>query len=208
MKNFLKMFILAAGLVLCLNASSFASIDLAVWNGNAFDGNVRVKLHHAPPGAGHDTEKADYTATQIGFKAHYNLELSPAIDLGLGVFYQYARIPHATMPIGYDDPFTRNSLGVDVAFIFSIASMPQLFPYVRVCYSFLDFLKFDKDYDASGDGVGIGAGLELGITQNARIFFELMYEKGWLEKKDIPGYDKIELNANQTDLNIGLKLLF
>ena len=189
MKNFLKVTILAAGLVLCLNASSFAQVDLAVYGGYAFSGTAEV----SEPGSG--SEDFDYSAPQFGVKGHYNLELSPTFGLGLGVFYQYAKID-------FDDDlgFTpkRNTFGVDVALIFS--ATPEVFPYVRGYYSFVDKIKAEGE-SISGHGFGIGAGLEYAIMPNLRIFGELMYEG--------PSWDKdgFEIDASQGGFNIGLKFL-
>ena len=189
MKNFLKVTILAAGLVLCLNASSFAQVDLAVYGGYVFSGTVDA-------GGG---DEVDYSATQFGVKGHYNIEMSPTVGLGLGAFYQYAKVDPDDWPGGAKPK--RTTVGLDLALIFATSS--EVFPYARV-YCAYDKVKM-WGMSATGFGFGAGAGIEYAIMPNLRIFGELMYEHpSW--EKDIDG-DTFDASASQIGFNIGLKFL-
>jgi len=191
MKNFFKVFIVTAGLLLCFNVSSFASVDVAVWGGYAFTGSADIK------GSG----DFDYSATQFGVKGHFNIELSPSVNLGLGAFFQYAKISPDDWG-GLSKP-KRNAIGLDVAFIFS-TSTPALFPYVRAYCSY-DKVKILGE-SISGYGLGIGGGLEFAVAQNVRLFGELMYEAPSYEKT-VSGY-KLEVDAAQGAINVGAKFVF
>ena len=161
MKKFFKIFIAAAGLVLYFNANSFAKTDLAAWGGYIFAGNVK-----------YSDVNEDVTGTQCGFKAHYYIELSPSVGLGLGPFAQNAIIrPEEINGLN----LVRNSIGLDFNFLFSIPETPGFSPYVRAAYFFYD--KFDFGYISGyGYGIGIGCGAEFAITKTIRLFWEFMHE--------------------------------
>ena len=163
MKKFLKMFIIA-GFVLYFNANSFAKTDLAVWGGYIFAGNVKY--------SDISDINEDFTGTQCGFKAHYYIELSQSVDLGLGPFYQNAIFRSEEIG-GFNA--TRNSLGVDFNFLFSIPSTPGFSPYLRAVYFFHDKLDFGY-MSGKGYGIGIGCGAEFAITKTIRLFWEFMQE--------------------------------
>ena len=185
MKNFLKVFILAAGLVLFLNVNSFANVDIAAYGGYTFSGSTKID--------GNKTYDGDFKGPQFGLKAHYNLSLSDSIGLGLGGFYQYSKYKY------YDfgnEKVTRNAAGVDVALFFMVS--PEISPYIRVNYSFYD--KIDWLFaDMSGHGFGAGVGLEYAFDPSIRIFAELMYEG--------PTYTKysVDVDLSATVVNVGLK---
>ena len=200
MKNFLKVTILAAGLVICLNASSFAQVDVAVYGGYVFSGTVEVTEEGLP------SYDVDFSATQFGIKGHYNIEMSPAVTLGLGVFYQSEKVDPDDW--GGGSKPKRTSLGADVAFLFSMDSA-AVFPYVRL-YCAYDKLKIWGE-SAPGVGFGIGGGLEYAINTNIRLFGELMYEAAAWEKDIDWGYgyeENLKANASQIGLNVGLKFVF
>ena len=184
MKNFLKVFILAAGLVLFLNVNSFANVDIAAYGGYIFSGNAKV--------TGYLNE--DFTGGQFGVKAHYNLELSDTIGLGLGGFFQYANIS----PDEGDFTIKRNALGIDIALLFMVS--PEISPYIRANYSLSDKVKLEG-WTVSGHGFGIGGGLEFAINQNVRIFVEMMYEG--------PSYKDsgVTMDVSMAEVNAGLKFM-
>ena len=161
MKKFLKIFIAAAGLVLCFNANSLAKTDLAVWGGYIFAGNTE-----------YSDINEDFTGTQCGFKAHYYIELSQSVGLGLGPCVQNAMF--RSIEIGGFNA-VRNSVGVDFNFLFSIPSTPGFSPYVRAVYFFHDKLDFGY-MSGKGYGIGIGCGAEFAITKTIRLFWEFMQE--------------------------------
>ena len=160
MKNFLKVFILAAGLVLCFNAKSFALVDVAAYGGYVFNGET-----------GKSPIKLDWTGPQCGLKAHYNTSLVPLVELGVGAYCQYLKMKYDDLKFGgttYPMPsIPRTSFGLDVNVIFSTLVIN---PYIRLTYALYD--KFD--YDRVGDygtenfkqyGVGIGAEFPVAIIK-------------------------------------------
>ena len=168
MKNFLKIFI-AAGLVLFFNANGFANVDFAIWGGYIFAGNIKSS-----------NENEDFTGTQCGFKGHYYIDLSQSVHFGFGPFCQNAMIISND---AYGVRLKRNSIGVDVNFIFSIPSKPAFSPYVRANYSFYDkFIYGGIAGTISGYGFGIGGGAEFAVSQTIKIFFEFMYDTSKWEK--------------------------
>jgi len=159
--KFLKVFILTAGLVLCFNAKSFASVDLSVWGGyvfnrqsSSFDGWYR---------------NIDDDIKQLGFKAHYNLSLTPSINLGLGAFFRYSNYEHS--------PSSRDA-GLDIALFFTTPTTSYFTPYLRAIYYLYD--SYDISYqdrtDLTYQGFGIGGGIQFNITSSIKLFTELMCE--------------------------------
>ena len=187
MKNFFKVFIVTAGLVLCFNVKSFAATDLAVWGGYAFAGNVKF----------YDLNE-DFTATQFGFKCHYYLDLFQSVRFGLGPFCQYAIMK--SEETGGFNPL-RNSIGLDANFLFPRSSTPGFLPYVRITYSFYDKLKYDgATKSVSGFGIGIGGGAEFAITKTLRLFWEFMYDTPHCKKSE-------NVDVVNAAFNMGIKFL-
>ena len=176
MKHILKIFILLIGFVLYFNANSFANIDIGNYGGYVISGDD-----------GYD----DFTGTQFGTKAHYNIQLSSSIDLGLGAFFQYSSYE-------FDDGYgklLRGALGVDVNLIFSTSAESDFYPYVRGTYSFSDTLW------SNFSGWGIGGGIEYAISPNLSLFTEFMYEKGNNE------YWWGDIDVTAMAINVGVKNL-
>ena len=201
MKYVLKIFILVAGFVIYLNANSFASVDAAVYGGYVFDGMFGQSSGSLNMGI-------DLTGPQFGLKGHYNLQLTPTLDLGIGAFFQYASytVDYSSAGAGApgDMDGKRMAAGLDLNFIFAATS--EVYPYIRVTYSLYDNLKFDDvDVDVSGDfkGFGFGTGVEYAINPNIRVFGEFMYERPSFE--EIEGFD---LYITAMSVNAGLKYIF
>jgi len=168
MKNFFKVFILIAGFVLYFNANSFATVSVAAYGGYSFG---RLEFNSLPDEE--DLKNIVFIkGPQFGLKSHYNIELTPSIDLGLGAFFQYTRFKY----YDYDGKALRTAAGLDVNFVFSTPS--DFYPYVVVNYSLYDKLDLRDmgDEKISGHGVGIGCGLEYGISSNVRLSAEMMHE--------------------------------
>ena len=189
MKNFLKVFILAAGLVLCFNANSFANFSLGGWVGYA---STEIDV------VGHD-ESFECTGPQFGLKAHYNIAISETFDLGIGAYFRYSKYSGSIDmydpwmgPMSFDVDFTRQSIGADINLIYQVAE--GFYPYARFAYSFSD--KFDMgDESESGSGWGIGAGVEYDLNPTIILFGEIMYESSSLDG----------LDATSIAFNIGAK---
>ena len=174
MKNILKVFIIAAGLVLCFNAKSFAIVDVAAWGGYIFNG---------------DAAGFDFDGGQYGLKAHYNTSFVALFDLGLGAYYQYSKLKYDSFG---NYKFSRKSAGLDVNLIFSI--VPIVHPYARCTWAFMDKIEDDnKKFKAYGAGIGA----ELSIFPFIRLFGEYMYESS---KHDV----KLTSNAVNFGLKVDI----
>ena len=158
MKNFLKVFILSAGLILCFNAKSFAEdIDVAVYGGYVFSGDFGL---------------ADWTGFQGGLKGHYNIPLG-TINLGLGLYFQYQKIDYELDFFGLgklEDSLGRTSVGLDVNIL---VPMEAFNPYVRLTWAFYD--DFDGETENNFKQYGIGIGAEIPVS-TVKLFGEFMYE--------------------------------
>ena len=158
MKNFLKVFIIAAGFVLCFNASSFAVWDAAAWGGYVYDGKT-------------DPKTTDFDGGQFGFKGHYNTTVIPSLlDFGIGAYYQRSKLK---FDFTGSESFWRRSAGLDANLIVELPVLP-LHPYARGTWALSD--KIDgktKNFKA----YGVGLGLEFTFFPFIRLFGEYMYEK-------------------------------
>jgi len=187
----------AAGILLCFNVNSFANyVDLGVQGGYAFYGNGELKITIPYYGSAKGDE--DYSGPQFGLRGHYNMDLNQSLVLGLGGFYQYSKIKFDKA-----GSMKRNSFGVDVAFIFSLQQMRELFPYGRVFLSY-DSVK-DSGESLTGAGLGLAGGLEFAVAKSVRLFGELALEGSSTEWEKYGA--KIELSLVQLALNVGAKFL-
>ena len=184
MKNFLKVFIVTAGLILYFNVSSFAIADVAGWVG-AFKGD----------GAnGYDTQGAHF-----GFKAHYNLSLTPLFDLGVGGYFQHLRLTYSDLKVPLDD-LKRDSAGLDLNLI--ALPSPVIHPYLRGTWAFWDKIEAVRYPHESRKSkfkpFGLGLGVEFAFFPFIRLFGEYMFDK--------TKYDDVKFTSNL--FNLGLKLDF
>ena len=157
MKNFLKVFIIAAGFVLCFNVNSFAIWDAAAWGGYIYSGNT-------------DPGDYDFDGGQYGFKGHYNSTVIPSLlDFGIGLYYQKSKLKFDDT----DDKITRTSVGLDANLIVELPVIP-FHPYARGTWAFMDRIDGkSKNFKA----YGVGLGLEFTFFPFIRVFGEYMYEK-------------------------------
>lgn len=186
MKNFLKVFILAAGLVLYFNVSSFAIVDVAGWAG-LFQG---------------DANPVSTQGGQLGVKAHYNTPLTPLFNLGVGGYYQRLFLTYEDLGLNCDD-IIRSSAGLDVNLILSVT--PSINPYFRGTWAFWDKMETDPldhvpkvTHTNKFKAFGLGIGIEFTVTSFLKIFGEYMFDK-------TKHYDE-KFTSNL--FNVGLKLDF
>ena len=176
MKNILKVFIITAGLVLCFNAKSFALVDVAVWTG--------IVGGHTDPGPGN----GNYLGLLAGIKGHYNMEITPLFELGVGLFSQAS---NGRYDLIHKEKVRRKKAGFDTNIILTL---PLIHPYLRGTWAFYDKLEGSVTRFKTA---GIGGGIELGIPFIS-LFGEYMYEKSKHKHMDITA----------KSFNIGLKLSF
>ena len=178
MKNILKVFIIAAGLVICFNAKSFAIVDVAAYGGYIFNGDAGGK---------------NFDGAQYGLKAHYNTSLFSlvafGVDLGVGGYYQYSKVKFDAWG---GNKISRTTAGLDVNVILTL---PIVHPYVRGVWAFMD--KFDGD-NKGFKTYGAGIGVELTIFPLVRLFGEYMY--------DTVKHKVADISSNA--VNVGLKIDF
>jgi hypothetical protein len=156
LKHIVKIFIITAGFILLFNINSFAFIDAAAWGGYIFKGKVENDSSAEPKGG------------QYGIKAHYNTSLVPLLEIGLGGYYQYAKITYDVL--NKDSDFERQTAGFDVNLILTL---PVIHPYLRGTYAIWDKIEDEKEnFKAYGAGVGV----EITIFPLIRIFGEYMFE--------------------------------
>ena len=215
MKHTLKIFILFIGFVLYFNVNSFANIDIAIYGGYLLSEDLAA-------GELSVRDKEEYPNGQLGAKAHYNIQLSPSMDLGLGAFLQ-ACLRNTYYYDGNNSRLevdtARLSFGLDVNLIFSVPSMPAVYPYVRGTYPFFNEIYVyggggDRQ-NVNGKGWGIGGGIEYSISPNVGLFAELMYEKSSYDCEytywDNYYYDyklaSTTIDLTEISVNVGIKYL-
>ena len=179
MKNIFRVFIITAGLVLFVNVNSFALVDGSAWGGFAFGGKTDM------------ANKGDYDGYQYGAKAHYNMSLIPLLELGLGAYFENAKIKDVSSAgKAYNSDYIKyNGYGLDANLILTT---PILHPYLRGTYAISDTLDTNTK---KFKGYGYGAGLELSFLPFVRIYGEYMYKE---TKHDV----KFTIN----EVNFGLKV--
>ena len=188
MKKLLKILVLAAGLVLCLNANSFANISFSAWGGWSSVG------YDGPANPNPDS-KFGMNDWQYGISTHYNLSSGP-IGLALGGYFQYTRVNFKELVSPEQEVkhnSSRMSAGADAALYLLIWSWVD--PYVRGTYAFYD--KYDR---MSGTGFGIGGGFEFNFTPSVKLFAELMYESATYSEKS---NKEVEYDLSQMAINLG-----
>ncbi len=162
MKNFIRIMIFAAGLVIAVQSSSFAIADVSVYGGYSFSGTIDVN------GA-----TDDFTGVLYGAKAHYNTSLVPLFGIAVGAYYQISKLTLDTFSMDFD--CTRTSTGLDVNLLFT--PIPLVSPYARLTLAVVDEVEVSGETDTEyfkAWGAGIGA--EFTIFPFIRIFGEYMYE--------------------------------
>ena len=183
MKKILKVFIIAAGFVLCFNVKSFAIVDVAAWGGYIFHGDIyNSELSY---------DNAKFTGGQYGLKAHYNTSPFSLLDFGIGVYGQYSKINFDKL----EGDTSKKSAGLDANLILTT---PVLQPYLRGTWAFWDRMSSEtKKFKAWGLGIGV----EVFILPTIKLFGECMYDDTKHGERD---KDEIFLFA----VNFGLKLKF
>jgi opacity protein-like surface antigen len=205
MKKFFKVFILSAGLILCLNANSFA-VDSK--NHQSDESKHKVELSafigYGLWGSGSDLEDVS-SGLRYGARAHYIFSLSPTFWLGIGGFFLQSNIE-----FGYNSKLSRDAFGVDITLNTTLSEMPNWHPYARVTYSLRDKLE-----GLSGNGFGIGGGIQFDISHNVRLFGEIMYDRltydfsvSYTGPFGSSSYtEEIEHKFNMVSINAGVVLL-
>ena len=187
MKNILKVFVITAGLVLFLNADSFALVDASLYSGYVWKRNSGVD--------------SDFNGLQIGIKGHYNTQLVPLLELGAGLYSQSATIRYGSFMKGRGDKLERTTSGFDVNFLLTT---PVIHPYLRGTWAFYDKIKVNhKTEKKSFQTCGLGGGIELGAPF-LRVFGEYMYEAS---KHKFPNRTAgTSMNVNLKELLFGIKI--
>ena len=180
MKNIIRVFLLTAGLILAVNSSSYAIVDISAYGGYTFNG---------------EAEDVDALGLLYGAKAHINSGLPVVpIELGLGAYYQQQKIK-------WDNSFstefdaTRQTIGLDFNVIITI---PIIHPYGRFTYAFWDKIT-DGSYSDTENfkAWGLGAGVEFTVIPFFRIYGEFMYES-----------TKHDAKLTTSSVNLGVKFDF
>jgi len=182
-KNFLKIFVVAASFVLLFNTSSFAIVDLAVWGGWVHGGKMDYDILAA------SIKGEKFKGPQIGIKGHVNTSIVPFIELGVGLFSQSSDLKvDLTKP---DEKIKRNTSGFDVNFILDF---PGIKPYVRGTWAFHD--KIDT-IQTRWKTFGVGGGVELSLFF-IKLYGEYMYDTSKHKLGDV----------SAKTFNMGVKLGF
>jgi len=192
-KNFIKVSMLAAGIIFFVNTNSYALVDASVYGGYAFTGKMDLET----PGENNPKVKG----YDIGAKGHVNFSILPLLELGIGGYYQNDMLSFDYS--GYTWKPVINSIGFDGNIILAL---PIIHPYIRVKYSILDHVSLPSPaagFDASSEtkyfqGYGAGAGVELTFIPFFRIFGEYVYD-----------YSKFaDTKITRQKVNVGLKFDF
>lgn len=156
-KNLIRVLLLTCGLIFIINSNSYAIVDVSAFGGFTFSG---------------DAEGTDYVGVPYGLKAHYNASLIPMIEMGLGAYYQGAKIKLDVPSTDWD--LNRQTIGFDFNLILSL---PIIHPYGRFTYAIWDKFSGNGISDTEKfKGWGLGAGLELTAVPFFRIFAEYYYD--------------------------------
>ena len=158
-KNFIKILLIAGGVIFFVNTNSYAIVDISAYGGYTFSGTVD----------GGD----DFKAVQYGAKAHYNTSIIPLLEMGLGLYYQQSKIKYENS-FSFDVDATRQSIGLDLNLILAL---PIIHPYGRFTYAFWDMIEADSHEDKENfKAWGAGLGVEFTVIPFFRIFGEYMYD--------------------------------
>ncbi len=114
--KFTKALLLACAVLLVLPASAFALLDVGVYGGYSFAGEIET-----------DTDSPKTSGPEFGAFAHYNTGLPLLLTLGVGPFYQKTYLSYDLMNNEYDA--TRSMVGLDV---YLQVELPNIIhPYIR-----------------------------------------------------------------------------
>jgi len=156
-KNFIRVLLITGALIFSINSNSYAIVDVSAFGGFTFSG---------------DSAGTDFVGVPYGLKAHYNTSLIPMLEMGIGAYYQGAKIKLDKPSADWDA--TRQTLGLDFNLILSL---PIIHPYGRFTYGIWDKIKTDAGSDTENyKAWGLGAGVELTAVPFFRLFAEYYYD--------------------------------
>jgi len=186
--KFTKALLLACAVLLVLPASAFALLDVGVYGGYSFAGEIET-----------DTDSPKTSGPEFGAFAHYNTGLPLLLTLGVGPFYQKTYLSYDLMNNEYDA--TRSMVGLDV---YLQVELPIIIhPYIRGGIAFKEWLELDgpggsstkSEYFKSYYG---GLGVALKVFPLVSFFGEYLYTRSNQEDDVVVKGNAVHVGAKLT----------
>ena len=124
----MKAVLLACAVLLVLPASGYALLDVGVYGGYSFAGEIEI-----------ESSSPKTTGPEFGAFAHYNTGFPLLLTFGIGPFYQQTYLSYDFMNNDYDA--TRRMLGLDVYLQLELPII--IHPFVRGGVAVKEWLKLE-----------------------------------------------------------------